>query len=220
MSEQTENQFVYTIHSSIAASQRQDYQIIQERMNHAAQAFNGYLGQDVVYEESDTGPAVKVTTHVRFEELEQCLRWLDSPQRRELINQAEKLIGYQYRFRLDSNSFDQWIQAKGPSRIPIWKVNLLVWLALYPSVMLLMWLSGPTLGNLPMPLNMLISNLITVLLTGYLLVPWLSRLYANWLSTTSKRWTLAGCSTILVAQALLLTLFSTVPGLPWNTPKL
>ena len=220
MSEQTENQFVYTIHSSIAASQRQDYQIIQERMNHAAQAFNGYLGQDVVYEESATDPAVKVTTHVRFEELEQCLRWLDSPQRRELINQAEKLIGYQYRFRLDSNSFDQWIQAKGPSRIPIWKVNLLVWLALYPSVMLLMWLSGPTLGNLPMPLNMLISNLITVLLTGYLLVPWLSRLYANWLSTTSKRWTLAGCSTILVAQALLLTLFSTVPGLPWNTPKL
>ena len=220
MSEQPENQFVYTIHSSIAASQRQNYQSIQERMNHAAQAFNGYLGQDVVYEESDTGPAMKVTTHVRFEELEQCLLWLDSPQRRELINQAEKLIGYQYRFRLDSNSFDQWIQAKGPSRTPIWKVNLLVWLALYPSVMLLMWLSGPTLGNLPMPLNMLISNLITVLLIGYLLVPWLSRLYANWLSTTSRRWTLAGCSTILVAQGLLLTLFSTVPGFPWNTPEL
>ena len=219
MSEQPENQFVYTIHSSIAASQRQNYQRIQERMNHAAQAFNGYLGQDVVYEESDTGPAMKVTTHVRFEELEQCLRWLDSPQRRELINQAEKLIGYQYRFRLDSNSFDQWIQAKGPSQTPIWKVNLLVWLALYPSVMLLMWLSDPTLGNLPMPLNMLISNLITVLLTGYLLVPWLSRLYANWLSTTSRRWTLAGCSTILVAQGLLLMLFSTAPGFPWNTPE-
>ena len=220
MSEQAESRFIYTVHSSIEASQRQDYQSIQERMNLAAQAFQGYLGQDVVFEESDTGSEVKVTTHVRFEKLEQCLRWLDSPQRRELLNQAEKLIGYQYRFRLDSNSFDQWIQAKGPSRTPIWKVNLLVWLALYPSVMLLMWLSGPTLGNLPMPLNMLISNLITVLLTGYILVPWLSRLYANWLSTTSRRWTLAGCSTILVAQALLLTLFSTVPGLPWNTPEL
>ena len=219
MSEQPENQFVYTIHSSIAASQRQNYQSIQERMNHAAQASNRYLGQDVVYEESDTGPAMKVTTHVRFEELEQCLRWLDSPQRRELLNQAEKLIDYQYRFRLDSNSFDQWIQAKGTSPTPIWKVNLLVWLALYPSVMLLMWLSDPTLGNLPVPLNMLISNLITVLITGYLLVPWLSRLYAHWLSTASRRWTLAGCSTILVAQGLLLTLFSKTPGFPWNTPE-
>ena len=220
MSEQAESRFIYTVHSSIEASQRQDYQSIQERMSRAAQAFNGYLGQDVVFEESDTGSEVKVTTHVRFEKLEQCLRWLDSPQRRELLNQAEKLIGYHYRFRLDSNSFDQWIKAKGSSRTPIWKVNLLVWLALYPSVMLLMWLSGPTLGSLPMPLNMLIGNLITVLLTGYLLVPWLSRLYANWLSTTSRRWTLAGCGTILAAQGVLLTLFSTLPGLPWNTPKL
>ena len=70
-----------------------------------------------------------------------------------------------------------------------------------------------------MPLNMLISNLITVLLTGYLLAPWLSRRYANWLSTTSRRWTLAGRSTIFVAQGLLLMLFSTAPGFPWNTPE-
>ena len=73
MSEQTESRFIYTVHSSIEASQRQDYQSIQERMNRAAQAFQGYLGQDVVFEESDTGPEVKVTTHVRFEKLEQCL---------------------------------------------------------------------------------------------------------------------------------------------------
>lgn len=217
MSEQTENRFVYTIHSSIGASQREDYQNIQERMNDAAQAFSGYLGQHVAYEDSGTGSELKVTTHVRFEKLEQCLRWLDSPQRRELLNQAEKLIGYQYRFHLDTKSFDQWIQAKGTSRTPIWKVNLLVWLALYPSVMLLIWLGGSTLGQLSLPLNMLISNLITVLITGYLLVPWLSRLYSNWLSTASRRWTLVGCSTILVAQWVLLMLFSTAPGFPWNT---
>ena len=217
MSEQTEGQFVYTIHSSVGASERQEYQTIQERMNHAALAFSGYLGQDVAYEDSGNGSTLKVTTHVRFEELEQCLRWLDSPQRRELLNEAEELIGYHYRFHLEAGSFDQWIQAKGASRTPIWKVNLLVWLALYPSVMVLMWVSGSTLGSLPLPLNMLISNLITVLLTGYLLVPWLSRVYTNWLSTASRRWTLAGCSTILVAQGLLLMLFSTVPALPWNT---
>jgi len=220
MAEPSESQFVYTIHSSIGASQREEYQTIQERMNHAAQAFHGYLGQDVVYEDSGAGSEVKVTTHVRFEELEQCLHWLDSPQRRQLLNQAEELIGYHYRFHLDAGSFDQWIQARGTARTPIWKVNLLVWLALYPSVMLLMWLSGSTLGKLSLPLNMLISNLITVLLTGYLLVPWLSRLYSDWLSTTTRRWTLVGCSTILVAQGLLLVLFSTAPGFPWNTSSI
>ena len=220
MTEPTNDQFVYTIHSTVEASQRESYQIIQDRLNRAAQAFSGYLGQDVVFDDSVGGATLKVTTHVRFEELEQCLHWLDSPERRALITQAEKLVGYRYRFHLDASSFDQWIQTRGASRTPIWKVNLLVWLALYPSVMLLMWLGGATLSQLSLPLNMLISNLITVLLTGYLLVPWLSRLYANWLATTSRRWTLAGCITILVAQGLLLMLFSTVPGLPWNTAKL
>ena len=166
------------------------------------------------------GETLKVTTHVRFKELEQCLRWIDSPERRELITEAEKLVGYRFRFHLDASSFDQWLQTRGASRTPIWKVNLLVWLALYPSVMLLMWLGGSTLSQLSLPLNKLISNLITVLLTGYLLVPWLSRLYANWLATTSRRWTLAGCSTIFVAQGLLLMLFSTVPGFIWNPPEM
>jgi len=216
MTEPTNDQFVYTIHSTVEASQREGYQIIQDRLNRAAQAFHGYLGQDVVFDDCVGGATLKVTTHVRFEELEQCLHGLDSPERRALITQAEKLVGYRYRFHLDASSFDQWIQIRGPSRTPIWKVNLLVWLALYPSVMLLMWLGGSTLGQLPLPLNMLISNLITVLLNGYVLVPWLSRIYSNWMQTASWRWNLVGCSTIVVAQGLLLLLFSTVPGLPWN----
>ena len=220
MTEPTNDEFVYTIHSSIGASQREDIQIILDRLNRAAQRYCGYLGQDVVFDDSVGGETLKVTTHVRFKELEQCLRWIDSPERRELITEAEKLVGYRFRFHLDASSFDQWLQTRGASRTLIWKVNLLVWLALYPSVMLLMWLGGSTLSQLSLPLNMLISNLITVLLTGYLLVPWLSRLYANWLATTSRRWTLAGCSTIFVAQGLLLMLFSTVPGFLWNPPEM
>ena len=82
--------------------------------------------------------------------------------------------------------------------------------------MLLMWLGGSTLGQLPLPLNMLISNLITVLLNGYVLVPWLSRIYSNWMQTASWRCNLVCYSTSVVAHGLLLLLFSTVPGLPWN----
>ena len=47
MSEQTGSRFVYTIHSSIKASQRQDYQSIQERMNHAAQHVDQQLDHGV-----------------------------------------------------------------------------------------------------------------------------------------------------------------------------
>ena len=137
MTELTNDEFIYTIHSTVAASQRENIQIILDHLKRAAQGSSGYLGQDVVFDDS-VGGELKVTTHVRFEELEQCLRWLDSPERRELITKAEQLVGYRFRFHLDANSFDQWIQSRGASRTPIWKANLLVWLALYPSVMLLM----------------------------------------------------------------------------------
>ena len=68
---------------------------------------------------------------------------------------------------------------------PVWKINLLVWLALYPSVMILILIGQNSLGVLPLPLNMLISNAITVGVIGWFLLPWLSQRYGRWLQTNS-----------------------------------
>ena len=159
-------EFVFTVSSSLLPDQRQNYELIQQRMHQAAQAFEGYLGQDVDFVAADDQATLSVTTRVKFQGLETCLRWLDSPQRRELLREAEDSVDYRYRFRLDAISFDRWIHAKKRSPPPLWKVNLLVWLALYPAVMVLSLLTASSLGRLPLALNMVISNLITVLLTA------------------------------------------------------
>ena len=75
-------------------------------------------------------------------------------------------------------------------------MNLLVWLALYPSVMLLSLIGVDTLGKLPLALNMLLSTAITVALTGWLLVPLLANAYREWLKTDSWRFNLAGSASI------------------------
>ena len=97
---------------------------------------------------------------------------------------------------------------------PIWKINLLVWLALYPSVMILILIviGQNTLDVLPLPLNMLISNAITVAVTGWWLVPWLSQRYSGWLQTNSKRLNLIYSSSVLGFLLLFLLLFSAL----WN----
>lgn len=207
-------EFVFTVSSSLLPDQRQHYELIQQRMHQAAQAFEGYLGQDVDFVAADDQATLSVTTRVKFQGLEQCLRWLDSPQRRELLREAEDTVDYRYRFRLDAISFDRWIQAKTPSPPPLWKVNLLVWLALYPAVMVLSLLTASSLGRLPLALNMVISNLITVLLTGYWLVPWLSRVYGSWLNTASTRLSLAGTASIIALQSIMLALFLSAPTSP------
>ena len=212
--------FVYTIHSVIPCESRQSFEDFQREMNEGANRFEGYRGQSISFQEKEDGQHVLATTRIVFEALDQCLHWLDSPQRRGLLHQAETLMNYRYQGTLEADSFDQWIQMRQPKKVPIWKVNLLVWLALYPSVMLLTVFGSSSLGRLPLPLNMLIGNLITVLLTGHFLVPWLSRLYGNWLHSQSLRLAWLGTVSVFVMQVVLLGLFSSLPGMSWDVSVL
>ena len=212
--------FVYTIHSVIPLEGRQSFEDFQREMNEVANRFEGYRGQSISFQEKEDGQHLLATTRIVFEALNQCLRWLDSPERRRLLHQAETLMNYRYRGTLEAESFDQWIQMRQPEKVPIWKVNLLVWLALYPSVMLLILLGNSTLGALPLPLNMLVSNFITVQLTGHCFVPRLSHLYEGWLQTSSTRFIWLGIASIVLMQLLLLTLFSRLPGMPWEVSDL
>ena len=212
--------FVYTIHSVIPLEKRQLFEDWQRQMNETAYRFDGYRGQSTTFQDKDDVQHLLATTRIVFDALSQCLHWLDSPERRRLLYEAETLMDYRYQGTLEADSFDQWIQTRQPEKVPVWKVNLLVWLALYPSVMLLILLGNSTLGILPLPLNMLVSNFITVQLTGHYLVPWLSHLYEGWLQTSSKRLTWLGITSVLLMQLFLLTLFSLLQGMAWDVSDL
>ena len=67
---------------------------------------------------------------------------------------------------------------------------------------------------------MLVSNFITVQLTGHFLVPRLSHLYQNWLQSSSMRFTWLGITSVLLMQLFLLMLFSLLPGMPWDVSGL
>ncbi len=206
--------FVYTFHNEIADAQMPDFRALQDKLDAAANNFDGYLGQELTFEDREGG--THCTARIRFRSLEQCLEWLDSRIRRELLSEAEASMGYQYRSGIDRKSFEQWISSKAGKNAPTWKINLLVWLALYPSVMLLTILCQSTLGKLPLPLNMLLSNAITVALTGWFLVPWLSQIYQPWLEERSMRWQVMGTLSILGWLLLSLALFNQLPDMPWS----
>lgn len=211
--QQTDEQFVYTFHNELMPSQVDAFNRLQAHLDDAAKAFDGYLGQDLSYQDVEPNGLILCTARIRFTSLEHCLSWLDSTVRRHLLLDAETAIGYRYRAGVEPQSFDQWISVRSGQRSPTWKVNLLVWLALYPSVMVLILIGQTTLGRLPLPLNMLISNAITVAVTGWWLVPWLSRIYGGWLSNRSLRWNWIHSSTIVGFLLLFLVLFSALGSL-------
>ncbi|MEB3166987.1 MAG: hypothetical protein VKO65_10005 [Cyanobacteriota bacterium] len=203
----TQDPFVYTFHNRLRADQIAGFRELQRRFDLAAREFEGYQGQELVCEPCDGGAAC--VARIRFASLEQGLAWLDSRIRRQLLNEAEAGFGYRYRSEFDRLSFERWLAARVARPAPVWKVNLLVWLALYPLVMGVTALGRSSLGRLPLPLNVLLSTAITVALTGWWLVPWLSLLYRPWLEgRCGVRGQLLGPATILAAQLLALALFS------------
>lgn len=204
----TGEEFTYTFYSEVSNNQLEGYKRLQDKMNCAAKMFDGYLKQDLNFEPLLSGNGFHSTARITFTSLELCLAWLDSAERRRILNEAESFIDYKYNSLVEPHSFNQWLESRRGSQTPIWKINLLVWLALYPSVMILIVIGQGTLGRLPLPLNMLISNAITVGVTGWWLVPWLSRRYSNWLQNQSQRWNIIYSSSVIGFLLLFLLFFS------------
>ena len=100
---------------------------------------------------------------------------------------------------------------------PKWKINLLVLLTLYPTAMLLTPLLHLLFRGFGLPAMMLISNILCVAATSWLLVPLASRFYLRWLEgdTTPRQGALATLS-IAALFALMFIVFQALPAGFWN----
>jgi antibiotic biosynthesis monooxygenase (ABM) superfamily enzyme len=63
---------------------------------------------------------------------------------------------------------------------PRWKMVVVVWLAIYPSITFLLWLAGPKMASWPLPLRTLAITAVVVPLMVFVLLPAIQRLLAPW----------------------------------------
>ena len=207
-------QFDYLIQAQVHQSDFVECKKMQDLLNQAALQANGFIDQQASYRTLDNG-LLECNVRLRFSDIQSCLAWIDSPIRRRLLNEAETNFVHQFQSGVHKPSFDLWLMSQLPGPPPIWKMNLLVWLALYPAVMSLSLISVDTLGQLPLALNMLISTAIAVAITGWLLVPLLAKAYKRWLQTQSYRFNMAGGGSILGMLLVFYALFSSPNLLNW-----
>ena len=200
-------QFNYLIQALVLQSDLAECKKLQDSLKRAALQSEGFIDQEINYRQLDDG-LVQCNVRLCFRDVQSCLVWIDSPIRRRLLNEAEANFVHQFQSRVHKPSFDLWLTSQLPDSPPIWKMNLLVWLALYPSVMLLSLISVDSLGQLPLALNMLISTAITVVFTGWFLIPLLAKAYGVWLQTQSHRFNLAGSGSILALLMVCYAIFS------------
>jgi antibiotic biosynthesis monooxygenase (ABM) superfamily enzyme len=69
-----------------------------------------------------------------------------------------------------------------PGPPPRHRLALIVWLAIYPTITLLLHLGGPVINDWPLPLRTLALTAVAVPLMVFVLLPVLQRAFAPWLT--------------------------------------
>jgi antibiotic biosynthesis monooxygenase (ABM) superfamily enzyme len=66
-------------------------------------------------------------------------------------------------------------------QIPRWKMAVMIWLGIYPTITLALWLLGPFLAPLPLPLKTLCLTLVVVPTMVFGVLPLLQKILSPWL---------------------------------------
>ena len=165
----------------IKPGKEEAYRTFADRIQKAQQNFPGYIGSFVQPpHHNETG----WTTVLRFRAVRDLDNWLNSPERKALLNDAEDLIESFEAQRVDT-SFPGWVPADPSTGKPpsMWKTAGLVLLTLFPVVMLELRFLNPVLkaAAIPPALGTFIGNAISVALTTWPLMPLAIRLFSPWL---------------------------------------
>lgn len=152
---------------------------------------------------------------LRFDSDTNLQAWLDSPVRRKLIEEAAPLTE-EFHARMARSGFDQWFRdAAGPrtAPMPVWKMDMLVLLMLYPIVFLFgVFVGTPLFGNvlgLSFAVSLFLGNIVSVGLTGFL-VPWVAGRFGWWLRPAPGKELqtgLLGAGVILAMYAAMVLVF-------------
>ncbi len=149
---------------------------------------------------------------LRFDTDEHLQGWLNSAERKNLIDEAAPLTA-EFHARIAHTGFEQWFRDEAsPVSVPAWKQNMMVLFMLYPVVFLFgAFVQTPLLSDmahLPFAASLFIANVASVLLLSKL-VPWASARFAWWLTPSGNkaRMNALGTALLVAAYAGMVTIF-------------
>lgn len=198
-----------------------EFRTAQRELTAAAAAFAGYEGTSLFVDDD----ALSV---LRFRSDRHLAAWLSSAERDASLPELRSSLDRDFAAVSGTTGFGTTVRAD-QGRIlmtPNWKSAMMVLLVLYPTVMLLSRFVGPVLNGAGAPpwLALWLSQVASVVLMQWWLVPWASRPFRRWLDPvdgSGRRSSLAGAVVVLVLYAGTLLLFESVTWLQfwdYNTP--
>jgi antibiotic biosynthesis monooxygenase (ABM) superfamily enzyme len=189
--------FEYHFEQHIDPKYLDRYYRFSDRMKQMASQREGFVSLERQLIKQHPDQCVFRTT-MRFNHPQQCMSWLDDPERRRLLLQEEEETGFRFKGRANWIGYGRWLSSRIRRPVPTWKVNLMVLVTLYPTAMLLTPILHGLFPKASGATLMLVSNALCVAATSWLLVPAASRAYRRWLEgDTNALQTLAALASLV-----------------------
>jgi antibiotic biosynthesis monooxygenase (ABM) superfamily enzyme len=204
---------------SVARGREAEFVSAQANLTADSSRFPGYEGT-VVFPPDPSGQFPpdalgQWMSVLRFRTAHQLTGWLRSRERQDALPGLRAHLTRNFSEFARSAPFGSTVRTDdGETRItPAWKTAMLVLLCLYPTVMLLSKLPVSALEHLGVApsLTVFVSNVISVVLLQWVLVPTVSRPFRRWLDPidgAGRRISLAGAAVLVLCYAAVLALFA------------
>lgn len=142
----------------------------------------GFYSSDVVRHPGDQ--QMGYTVLLRFADEASSESWKSNSTIMQKLKEVEALTGG----AVDTSKcvgIGMWVDhvaGPDPKRPPIWKELILSVLGVYPTLIVLMWITGPLFNELPQMIGVFITVTLLSALLIYPIMPMLSKLLQPWLS--------------------------------------
>ena len=160
---------------------REEFVALHEDAVDRLAQFPGFLGSELLPPvEGVQEDLIIVASFASRRDLDE---WLDSDSRREWLNLIDDLVEGERTLNV-VGGFGGWFpaqssQTQGPKR---WKQAIAVFIALFPTVLLITLVRGAIAPDMNIVLAIFVGNVLSILALTYLLMPPLTRLLGGWLS--------------------------------------
>lgn len=157
------------------------FEQLSAKMTEAAAPFPGYMGTNLFRPTGPADPEYRII--FKFQSQMDLANWQQSTERAQWLKGIECLLEAPSKTEVMSGLVT-WFSLPGQNPVqppPKYKMTLVSWLALCPTVTLIFWLFGDLLIQLPLvPRTMLVTSVV-MLLMSYVLMPRFSKWFAFWL---------------------------------------
>ncbi len=180
----TEQTATVVISHHVKEDSKTNYEAWLKEIIPVSKRYPGHLGVGIVH--PVPGATVTYTVIIRFDTRKNLLTWMESDDRKKLIERVKPYLVEDDRFLVRSG-LDFWFTPEGAkAKLPTkWKQFLVTWSAIFPLVLamsaLIDWLITRVSITVNHPVKVLSLTFLVVLMMVYVVMPRYTKLVHKWL---------------------------------------